>query len=476
MMNAAAGVTLYDAPPEAAIAAVSDYDGPVLVDLDETLYLRNSTEDFIDSARPGLPALVVLRLLDLVAPWRWTGGEPSRDVWRVRTIMLLFPWTIAVWRRRVVKLAACHGNRPLLAALKRRDTPMIVVTVGFEAIVMPLLAALDLAEIRLVATRLSTFDDRRHGKLRLALDALGRETVRRALVLTDSAQDLPLLDTCQQPMRTVWPDARYRHALRSTYLPGQYLSLIKRPGERYIRRAILHDDFALWVLCSIALATAPLWHVAGLACLLLSFWCVYELGYVDNDRIAERYEEQPKLSAAFHRSDANPPYWQAWIWAAATGAIGVYLLRGAGHIAAMVGLGWACLLLLTWLCFLLYNRVDKTSRVWLYIGLQFARIAALVVVVPISVIGMVALSAHILARWMPYYLYRFAGKGWPGMPFRMIRLLFFVVLAALLALAQGIDAVLNWSALALLIWNIWRARDEVAVAWSQAHRLDRDHV
>jgi hypothetical protein len=44
----------YDASPDYTLAAVCTHEGPLLVDLDETLYLRNSTEDFIDCARPGL--------------------------------------------------------------------------------------------------------------------------------------------------------------------------------------------------------------------------------------------------------------------------------------------------------------------------------------------------------------------------------------------------------------------------------------
>ena len=38
--------------PDPVIEAILTHRGPVLLDLDETLYLRNSTEDFIDSARP----------------------------------------------------------------------------------------------------------------------------------------------------------------------------------------------------------------------------------------------------------------------------------------------------------------------------------------------------------------------------------------------------------------------------------------
>ena len=70
--------TPHDCPPEDALATIRAHGGPVLVDLDETLYLRNSTEDFLDCARPGLIALILLRLLDALRPWRLSGGEATR--------------------------------------------------------------------------------------------------------------------------------------------------------------------------------------------------------------------------------------------------------------------------------------------------------------------------------------------------------------------------------------------------------------
>jgi nitrogen fixation-related uncharacterized protein len=38
------------------------------------------------------------------------------------------------------------------------------------------------------------------------------------------------------------------------------------------------------VLCSILHAPSPVTHVIGLLALLISFWAIYERGYVDNDR------------------------------------------------------------------------------------------------------------------------------------------------------------------------------------------------
>jgi hypothetical protein len=466
-------VTPHDVSPETAIGAIRIHQGPVLLDLDETLYLRNSTEDFIDSAYPRLPALLLVRMLDIIKPWRWTGGEVTRDIWRVRLISTCFPWTGNRWRRRVAELATRFANLRLIAAVQAPDASPIITTTGFEPIVTPLVAALGLPHARIVAARLSSFADRRGGKLSLAVGALGEPTVRRALVLTDSAQDLTLLNACACPLRAVWPEAHYRHALSSVYLPGQYLTQIKRPGERYIVRSILQEDFALWVLTSVALAALPVAHVLGLLFLLGSFWTIYERGYVDNDAIAARFESQPKLSAAFLDSPVATPTWQPWIWASAMGAIGLAVLRWPSRPTLADLSTWAAVLLATYAWFRMYNRFDKATRVWLFSGLQLARTAAFATLVPISPVGAIALGTHVLAKWVPYCVYRIGGKNWPDAPFHLIRLMFFVVLALLLAWSAGFATLLNWTAAALLAWNVYRARQEIVVALAAARRLDR---
>src|ERR1700759_3932982 len=97
-----------------ALGWAASYDGPVIVDLDETLYLQNSTADFINCAVPGVVALLLLKCLDLIAPWRWTGGRSTRDNWRVRLVMAVLPWTLARWRSHCRKHADTLTNRPLL--------------------------------------------------------------------------------------------------------------------------------------------------------------------------------------------------------------------------------------------------------------------------------------------------------------------------------------------------------------------------
>ncbi len=466
-------MTRYEASPETAISAIRTHKGPIVVDLDETLYLRNSTEDFIDSARPGLIALLLMRLLDLLKPWRWTGGEVTRDVWRVGVISMLCPWVWRRWQTRVSELAASFSNKPLLAALKARGTVPIVATVGFQPIVVPLVAALGLLDAKIVAVRLNHFADRRRGKLQLAIEALGEETVRRCLLLTDSIQDLPMLEACARPLRTVWPGARYRIALSDVYMPGQYLALVKRPGERYFVRGILQEDFAFWVLSSIALATSPLLHFAGLFFLLLSFWVIYEYGYMDNDSMAMQFESDPKLSAAYETISISVSPWEPWLWAFALGALAIVLLRYPNQPQPLDFVKWILVLITSHSWFYIYNRLDKATRVWMYAGLQLARSAAFAVLVPVTMIGTIALSAHVISRWVPYYVYRVAGKSWPNAPADLIRLLFFVVLSLLFGTVLGFLALLTWSALALLGWNLFRARHELRNLISAAGRLDR---
>ncbi|MEP6883758.1 MAG: HAD family hydrolase [Gammaproteobacteria bacterium] len=472
-MNSGPLETPFDATPEEAIAAIVAFDGPVLVDLDETLYLRNSTEDFIDSARPGLLALLLLRILDFLQPWHLTGGEATRDAWRVRLVIVLFPWVQRRWRARTSVLASSYLNRPLLAALRSGAREPIIVTVGFLSIVKPLLEASGLRDVRVVAARGFGFHDRRRGKLEMAVDALGIDTVSRSLVVTDSVQDRPLLEVSARPMRTIWPEARYRRALGHVYLPGEYLTRVKRPGERYVVRGIIQEDFAFWVLASIGLAALPLVHVAGLLLLLLSFWTIYECGYVDNDLAAARFESDPKLTSQFHEALVATPRWQPWIWALASGAAAIFVLRAPLRPVPLDFGKWLALLIATFLWFKLYNRVDKDTRIWMFPFLQLARSAAVLVVVPVAAIGAVFFGAQVLARWVPYYVYRITRQDWPRTHTHVIRLMFFFVLCIMLWAAYGRSAVFNWTCGAIWLWSAFRARDELVTVVRGASRIDR---
>lgn len=468
------GSSPYDVSPESAIESIAAHSGPVYVDLDETLYLRNSTEDFIDLARPALLAVLVLRVLDVLKPWTWTGGEVTRDTWRVRVIWTLFPWTLVRWRLHVTRLAEEFSNRELARALQQRGGKLVVLTLGFQPIVEPLVRALGFPEALIVAARLSSFEDRRRGKLHFARHKLGDESIGSSLFVTDSLDDMLLLAQCARPLRTIWPGARFHRALSKVYLPGEYITQVKRPGERYLWRAVLQEDFAFWVLSSVALAAHPVTHVLGLAALLVSFWAIYERGYVDNDWVAEHLESDGKLTDAYWQAPVATPRIQPWIWAVASAAAAVYLLDWPGEARPLELAKWLAVLAATYAAFKVYNRINKTSRIWLFAVLQFARGAAFLVLVPITAVGAAGIAAVVLARWVPYYIYRLNSGTWPKLQANLMRLLFFVVITALLAAAQGPRSVLGWTTFALLGWNAFRARGELTAMLAGIQRVDRD--
>ena len=473
MIQVPATESRFDCAPEAALAAIASHDGLLLADLDETLYLRNSTEDFIDSAVPGLLALMLMKILELVKPWRWSGGHATRDVWRTGLICIVLPWTKLIWRRRVQKRAAKFGNQPLLAAIRARQAETVIATVGFSDIVQPLIAAMGLTDTRIVSSRMYSFHDRLAGKSRLLTAALGADAVRHAMIVTDSVDDFDLLSACAKPLRVIWPTAQYRTALSRIYLPIEYLARVKRPGERYFIRGVLQEDFAYWLLTSLVLTATPLMHAAGLLLLLISFWAVYERGYVDNDLVASQFEAEPKLSVEFYRNPVATPILQPWLWAAAFGAAAIFVLRFPGDPQAVDFYKWAAVLVATYIWFKLYNRVDKRTRVWMFPVLQMARTAAFVALVPVSLVGAAALAAHLFSRWVPYYVYRFGGRNWPETQPALIRLTFFILIASLFAISQGLNSVLNYTGLALLAWTVFRAHRDIRSLCRSLQRIDR---
>jgi hypothetical protein len=463
----------FDADPDSALDRLARHRGPVILDLDETLYLRNSTEDFLDCARPGLVALLILRALDVIKPWRFTGGLPTRDVWRVRVIGALLPWTWNTWRVRAPRLAQRFGNRPLLDGLGSVEGHLIISTLGFEPIVTPLLRAMGLEHVHLFATRGHWMESRRQGKLALLERVLGRETVAQALVLTDSTDDLDLLDRCACPLRTRWPTARYRRALAHVYLPGEYLTHIKRPGERYIARSILREDFACWLFASLALTTSFPTHVVGLLLLLASFWAVYELGYMDNDEVGAKYEKDPKLSRQFFESPTPHATWQPWLWSVVLGTLGLWVLRYPERPAPFDIGRWYAALAATFLWFRLYNRLDKSTRIWMFLGLQFARVTAFSAVVSIAPVAVAGLAASVLGRWMSYYRYRVEG-AWPHDLPETARLVFYVIIAALLGVSGGFAVVANWTTVMFLAWYVVWARKELRTILTGVSRIDSE--
>jgi hypothetical protein len=380
------------------------------------------------------------------------------------------PWSLWTWRSTARRLGRDFANQRLVASLRARDFPPSIVTLGFRPIVEPLIAAMGLRDMPLVAMSPWRFADRLMGKRALVVKAVGEAEVCSALLITDSLDDLDLLQACLCPMRVVWPEARFREAFHDVYLPGLYTSRVKRPGKRYIYRSVISDDYSIWVLASIPFALHTLPHVAGLALLSVSFWAIYETGYIHNDLIGARYEKKPNLSRQFHESPVVTSAVLPWAWAAACGAAGLLLLRWPLAPHAWDLLSWSAVLLLTFFWFRIYNHTDERTRIWLFAGLQALRALSFAAVVSVTMVGTVALLAHVLSRWVPYLGYRVTGE-YNDEELGTSRLLFFVLLCGGLALAVGVEPFWTPTALVLLFWFAFKARRELLRSWRHAHML-----
>jgi len=193
----------------------AERDSIILVDFDETLWLRNSTEEFLKSARPRFLACLILNALVLMRPWRLVPDRASRphykDWMRVLAITLCLPWSLVMWRRKAEELGPAQANWPLIEMLRKRNQAMVVViTLGFRPIVAPLLRSIAGADIRLIAPPLPTgMIWRVRGKRAAARARLTAAQLSGATVVTDNLADIDLLCAAGNGILCNWPGARY---------------------------------------------------------------------------------------------------------------------------------------------------------------------------------------------------------------------------------------------------------------------------
>jgi hypothetical protein len=190
-------------------------DTPIILDFDETLFLRNSTAEYLNSLRPRLVGLLVLILLKLIRPWNWLPqpfkGIQIRDWFLVLIPTILLPWTLLLWQKQAQKLAENYGNGELITAVNQNPLPPIIVaSLGFNFIINPILQHLPLRHDLMVGCRFwQGAKDRGKGKLLMLQEALSDAELQSAIVVTDSEDDLPLLDIVAQPCLIIWSLAKY---------------------------------------------------------------------------------------------------------------------------------------------------------------------------------------------------------------------------------------------------------------------------
>ncbi len=451
-------------------------DRSIIIDFDETLFLRNSTAEYLNSLKPRLIGLFLLKILYFIQPWNWLPvpfrGNKIRDWFLVTTATLLMPWTLFLWQKKAKSLADSYANQEIIDAVNNNaNCSLVIASLGFNFIINPILKNMPIKYDRLISCRFwRGATDRSKNKLLMVKETLPSEAIASAVFITDSYDDMPLLQAVAKPCLVIWPLAKYVAPLNNIYLPFFYLDKVKRVGENYISRVILWDDVPVLLLAFSWQATQPLFHGISMLLLLVSFWCVYEIGYYENDLIAEKYEEKPKLSITYHTYKHTMETWHPWLWSIVFGLGGVWLLVASQNVNLLFSseviqsrwqisnpvllamIYWTGFLLLSRLCFWIYNYLNKQTRTWLYLLLQSFRYYGFIAVTAINPIGTSLLSSQIICRSILYIVYRYSGgsaENWPQqVPEKFLRWLIFIFI--LTAIAIGTRDFSLWCS-----WQTW---------------------
>lgn len=461
-------------------------DRLIILDFDETLFLRNSTEEYLNTIKPAILGYLVLRILDKLKPWNWLPksiqGNESRDWVRVTVATIFFPWTLLLWKISAKKSMDFYENRDLSAAIiDNKSSEVIIATRGFEFIVKPLAKHLKIEVQEVIGCRFIRGGiDRNLGKDDLLRNKISSDRIERAVVVTDSLDDSSLLSKVEFPFLAKWPNSKYIPALSNIYLPFFYLERVKRPGSKFTVEVIIKSHLFSLIAAFSLTSPMPILNSFGMLFLLISFWCIYEIGYFENDLVAEKYEKKPTLSRNYLDYKSRMNIFWPWIYALLSATIGITFLHLSESIThtnvfnfdfdinSLSGINWV-LSLLAWigvltatrLTFSAYNYLDERTRIWIYPFLQISKYLGFLVVSTTNLIGISLLVSQIFVEWIPYLIYRCGGNR-KLLKENLFRFFIFTVFTlSISAMQKDFNLLLNLQFLIIFSWLLRRSKPDI---------------
>lgn len=291
----------------------------ILLDFDDTLFLKNSTELFINRVAAIYIFSIILQIFDLLKPWKIgakKGDEISlrRDIFRLKFVLLFAPWSKKNWLKNASKIARDNINYPLMNQLLKMENPIYIVTFGYDFIVNPLVESLNLDwPIVVFSTTETILENRNSGKAKITEQQLGKEIWAKSICITDSALDYDILEKSSEPFLVKWHSEQIRAGL-SPMLPFVYTKKIKRPTEKYFTHAIIGHDYLTLIIVFAVYNQNTLLTMLALFFFLLAYFSVYEIGYYENDKLGLSHEEKPNVSKEYHLYAHYFKSWHAWMF------------------------------------------------------------------------------------------------------------------------------------------------------------------
>jgi hypothetical protein len=266
-----------------------------------------------------------------------------------------------------------------------------------------------------------------------------------------------------------WPRAKYVQAGRSPMLPLIYSTKIKRPKTNYFLRAIIGQDYTLLLLAFSLVSSDPVICSISLLFFLISYFCTYEIGYYENDRLAHKYENKPRVSEEFSSYLGCFKPWFAWLWGIIFSVPAAWLASSeiSWIPSALETTGWGAFIAV-WLSFLFlllsvrgvfywFNRTPERGRILPMLILQLARTSGFMLLLPTSVVGAIFCLSWALGRWIPYMIYRFSGSE-KGFPSQLVICMLFMTMFMTVGFtsAEGFSSLLNVQGALIIFYSLLR--------------------
>jgi hypothetical protein len=430
------------------------------VDFDHTLLGANSTELFLAHCRPYLFVAVIDFVIRRCIPWRLTRIEKYyrlRDYIGFVAVVLLTPWNIVLWRRRAPALFEAYRSKYVEGMLDGvPPQSVVVVSFGIDAVIRPMLAGGAWSRSHLIATPLLAgpqfFET---GKAELVESHCDRTTIAEATFITDSEDDRDLLAIVRNGLLIPYQGDK-NSASHHLYMPLRYTLGAKYPRGYAIDQFLFVDILLIMIAAATSISVLP-WLALVVPLLVLSFMCVYEIGYYENDFVGANLENAPTLLPSVAAYRHYPIQIGAWVWALVTGFAGISLGVHSGVIALDIYqacAAWLAILIVTRSTFFIYNRRPAEARVFMYVMLQVEKYGLIFILLKPSLIGMVMVASHVTVMWMVYIVYRVGGKR-TDLRKEMLRAVVFGFSAALLYLAD--PQIYDGEALPFALIVMWSA-------------------
>lgn len=282
------------------------------------------------------------------------------------------------------------------------------------------------------------------------------------------------------------------------YIPLLYSEKVKRPNKKFFLLTVLGEDFPILLLSFTFISSHPLSNAIGLFLLQISFWCIYEIGYIENDIIGEKFEDKAVLSYNYNSFQYSFQLWQPWVWAVILSLSGITMIdrdlviEGANITASLFNnydlqmlqiskglVYWFTFLLVIRFLFHVYNHLNKQSRVWFYLLLQACRYCGYLVLFTTNTVGLVLLVSKILTRSIQYVLYRYLGgknSDWPMYfpRYFFYLLIYLIILGAIAANERDIFLIFNYQVLTISIFCLLRGAKHFQQVFFQFHHVSKD--